>query len=195
MKRTIAAAAIIMAGILTAVPQTGCRAQDSSALMSKIESANSTTKVRTGKFTEERNRKGKAPQSLAGELTFDPAGKLSMNYSTPAGDVFNIADGFIVMKNNGVDSKFDLSKNKPMKQLSDLLLSSFSGKMQDFALQNACTLDVEKTASSIKVTVSATKKGVRGYSVVVSDYDLKTGLLMSMRMEEFDGSVTVYQMK
>jgi len=195
MKRFLFVTAALLAGLLTPTFTTDCKAEDSSSLISKIEAANSTAKVRTGNFTEERKRKGKEPQNLAGKLTFDPAGKLSMAYSTPAGDFFNITGGFIEMKNNGAENKFDLSKNKPMKGLADLLISSFSGKLNVFAAQNSCTINAEKTAASIRVTMTATKKGVRGYSKVVVDYDPKTLLLSSMTMEEFDGSVTVYKME
>lgn len=194
MKNTVAAA-LVLAVIFAAIFPSDCTAQDSSSLLAKIESANSSAKVRKGNFTEERMRKGKAPQSLAGELTFDPVGTLSMVYSSPAGDIFNIAEGFIVMKNNGAENRFDLSKNKPMKSLADLLIASFSGKLQSFASGNTCTIEAEKTPSSFRVTVEATKKAVKGYSKVTVDYDPKSLLLTSMTMEEFDGSVTEYRMK
>lgn len=184
-----------MAVILSALSAAECRAQDRTDLLTAIESANSNGKLRKGDFTEERCRKAKAPQKLAGELTFDPAGELTMNYSTPQGDFFVIADGFIRMKNGSVENKFDLSKNKPMKQLADLLISSFSGTLQSFASGNSCTMDVDKGSVSVRVTLKATKKGVKGYSMVIADYDPETLLLMSMYMEEFDGSVTTYMMK
>jgi len=195
MKRKFVLAIVILAGIFTAILPADCKAQDSSVLLDKIESANSKADIRKGKFTEERRRKAQAPQSLAGELVFDSAGTLSMTYSTPEGDFFNIAGGFIAMKNNGVENKFDLTKNRPMKSLADLLISSFAGKLQDFSSRNSCLISAEKTAASLIVTVSATKKGVKGYSKVVVDYDPKTCLLTSMVMEEFDGSVTVYKME
>ncbi len=185
---------MIMAGIFTLVLPTPCSAQDSSSLISGVASANSNSGIRKGKFTEERRRKGMETQNLAGELVFDPSGTLSMTYSTPQGDYFNVTDGFILMKNYGVESKFDLSRNKPMKSLGSLLISSFAGKLQDFAAGNSCTIDAEKTAKSVRITVTATRKAVKGYSKVVVDYDSRTSLLMSMLMEEFDGSVTVYQM-
>lgn len=196
MKKTLLAATILWAGLFLTIYSTDCHAQDSATLLAQIESANSNAKIRKGNYTEDRKRRGKTPQSLAGVLVFDrEAGTLSMTYSTPEGDYFNIADGFIMMKDGGVENKFDLTKNKPMKSLSDLLISSFSGTLQSFASQNACMINAENTASSLRVTVTATKKSVKGYSKVTVDYDPKTLLVMSMDMEEFDGSVTLYNMK
>ncbi len=195
MKRKFVLTTVILAGVFTAILSADCRAQDPSVLLDKIESANSKANIRKGKFTEERRRKAQAPQNLAGELVFDSAGTLSMTYSAPEGDFFNIAGGFIAMKNNGVENKFDLTKNKPMKSLADLLISSFSGKLQEFSSRNACLISAEKTAASVLVTVSATKKGVKGYSKIVAEYDSRTYLLTSMVMEEFDGSVTAYKME
>lgn len=195
MKRNFIPATVILAALIfTAIFSADCKAQDSSVLLDKIESANSKAGIRKGNFTEERRRKAQEPRKLAGELVFDPAGTLSMTYSTPQGDFFNIIDGFIMMKDGGVEHKFDLTKNKPMKSLADLLISSFSGRLQSFASQNACIINAEKTGTSVCVTLSATKKAVKGYSKVIVDYDPKTYLLISMVMEEFDGSVTVYNM-
>lgn len=194
-KKTFVSALIILSGIFAFISPDPCRAQDSSSLIAVIASANANSGILKGKFTEERRRKAKETQNLTGELVFDPAGTLSMTYSEPEGDYFSVTGGFILMKNYGVESKFDLSRNKPMKSLGDLLISSFAGKLQDFATRNSCTIDAEKTAASVRITVTASKKAVKGYSKVVVDYDSRTSLLTSMIMEEFDGSVTVYKMK
>lgn len=195
MKISTFSAAFVLAAILAFSFPSICIAGDSDALIEQITNKNSSAKTRSGKFVEERKRHGKQAQDLEGELVYEPEGKLSMNYSKPSGDFFIIEDGFLSMKNNGVENKFDLSRNKPMKSLSDLLISSFAGKLQDFASQNACTISAEKTSTSVQVTLEATKKAVKGYSKVIVDYDPKTFLLSSMVMEEFDGSVTTYKMK
>lgn len=99
------------------------------------------------------------------------------------------------MKRDGVESRFDLSKNRPMKSLADMLISSFNGTLNSLAASTACTLKAEKLKDSVTATMEATKKAVRGYSKLVLEYDPKTLQLMKMKAEEFDGSVTTYVLK
>lgn len=169
-------------------------AQDSDALINLIEKTNSSAKVRTGNFTEVRKMTGKTEQSLKGVLTFDPKGTLSMEYSSPEGEYFIIAANSISMKRDGVANQFDLTKNRPMKSLADMLISSFNGTLKALAASSACTLKAEKAKDAIVATMEATKKAVKGYSKIVLKYDTNTLQLVNMRAEEFDGSVTTYNM-
>lgn len=170
-------------------------AQDTDALIDLIEKTNTSAKVRTGNFSEVRKMAGKPEQSLKGILTFDPKGTLAMKYSLPEGEYFIIADNTISMKRDGAESRFDLSKNRPMKSLADMLISSFNGTLNSLAASTACTLKAEKLKDSVTATMEATKKAVRGYSKLVLEYDPKTLQLMKMKAEEFDGSVTTYVLK
>jgi len=195
MKIPSLSVALALAAIISFSSPSVCRADGPDELIEMVASKNAAAKTRSGKFAEERKRTGKEVQKLEGDLVYDPVGTLTMNYSKPAGDYFIVEGGFMSMKSNGTESKFDLSHNKPMKSLADLLICSFAGKLSDFASQNACTVSAEKTSSSIDVTLVATKKAVKGYSKVIARYNPSSCLLSSMVMEEFDGSVTEYQMK
>lgn len=170
-------------------------AQDSDSLIDLIEKTNAGAKVRTGNFSEVRKAAGKQEQSLKGVLTFDPNGTLSMEYSSPEGEYFIIAGNSMSMKRGGVANQFDLTKNRPMKSLADMLVSSFNGTLKSLAAANSCTVNAEKTKDAIVATLKATKKGVKGYSQIVLKYDPKTLKLFNMIAEEFDGSVTTYVMQ
>ena len=76
-----------------------------------------------------------------------------------------------------------------------MLISSFNGTLRSLAASSACSLKAEKAKDAVVVTLEATKKAVKGYSRITLKYDPKTLLLVNMKAEEFDGSVTIYDMK
>ncbi len=166
-------------------------AQQSDALLDKIEQSNQQLKNRKGNFNEVRQPVGKAEQKLDGELIYEAPATLTMNYSDP-NEYFSINANTMSLKREGKAKKFDLAKNKPMKTLSQLLLSSFNGKLRDLATAVGSSLNVEETKEAIIATLEAQKKSVKGYSKVILKYDPKTYHLLNMVMEEFDGSVTTY---
>lgn len=169
-------------------------AQQSDALLDKIEEANQNLKNRNGNFNEVRQPVGKAVQELEGELVYEAPSVLTMNYSDP-NEYFSINANTMSLKREGKERKFDLAKNKPMKTLSQLLLSSFNGKLRELATTVGSSLNVEETKDAVIATLKAQKKAVKGYSKVVLQYDAKTFQLLNMVMEEFDGSVTTYTWK
>lgn len=117
-----------------------------------------------------------------------------MNYADST-EYFSISGNTMSLKRNGKDKKFDLNRNKPMRTLSQLLLSSFNGELRSLATAVSSTLSVEETKEAVIATLKAQKKAVKGYSKVVLEYDSKTLQLFNMVLEEFDGSVTTYTIK
>lgn len=169
-------------------------AQQSDALLDRIEQANQQLKNRNGSFNEVRQPVGKASHELEGQLVYEAPSNLTMNYSDP-NEYFSINANTMSLKREGKTRKFDLAKNKPMKTLSQLLLSSFNGKLRELAASVGSSLKVEETKDAIVATLEAQKKSVKGYSKVILQYDTKTFQLLNMIMEEFDGSVTTYTWK
>ncbi len=169
-------------------------AQQPDALLDKIVQANQNLKNRNGSFSEVRQMVGKAEQKLDGELVYEAPSVLTMNYSDP-NEYFSINANTMSLKREGKARKFDLTKNKPMKTLSQLLLSSFNGNLRELATTVGSSLNVEETKDAVIATLQAQKKAVKGYSKVILKYDSKTYHLLNMVMEEFDGSVTTYTWK
>lgn len=169
-------------------------AQDSDELLDKIEQANDKVQSRSGDFCEVRQWAGDSTKALEGKIQYDTNSNLTMNY-TDSTEYFSISGNTMSLKRNGKAKKFDLNKNKPMKTLSQMLLSSFNGELRDLAASVGSTLNVEETKDAVIATLKAKKKAVKGYSKVVLEYDSKTYHLFNMILEEFDGSVTTYTIK
>lgn len=169
-------------------------AQNSDALLDQIEQANDKVQSRSGDFCEVRQWAGSTPQTLEGKIQYDTDSSLTMNY-TDSTEYFSISGNTMSLKRNGKAKKFDLNKNKPMRVLSQLLLSSFNGELRSLAASVSSTLSVEETKDAVVATLKAQKKAVKGYSKVVLEYDAKTFQLFNMILEEFDGSVTTYTIK
>ena len=170
------------------------KAQNSDALLDKIEQANGKLQSRSGDFCEIRQWANKQPKTFEGKIQYNTNSDLTMNY-TDSTEYFCISDNTMSMKRNGKSKKFDLNKNKPMKTLSQMLLSSFNGELRDLAASVGSTLNVEETKDAVIATLKAKKKAVKGYSKVILEYDSKTYHLFNMVLEEFDGSVTTYTIK
>ena len=169
-------------------------AQNSDALLDRIEQANDQVQSRSGNFCEIRQWTGNTPQTLEGKINYNSDSNLTMNYADST-EYFSISGNTMSLKRNGKDKKFDLNKNKPMRTLSQLLLSSFNGELRSLATAVSSTLSVEETKEAVIATLKAQKKAVKGYSKVVLEYDSKTLQLFNMVLEEFDGSVTTYTIK
>lgn len=169
-------------------------AQDSDELLDKIEQANDKVQSRSGDFCEVRQWAGDSTKALEGKIQYDTNSNLTMNY-TDSTEYFSISGNTMSLKRNGKAKKFDLNKNKPMRTLSQLLLSSFNGELRSLAASVSSTLSVEETKDAVVATLKAQKKAVKGYSKVVLEYDAKTYQLFNMILEEFDGSVTTYTIK
>ena len=169
-------------------------AQNSDALLDRIEQANDQVQSRSGDFCEIRQWTGNTPKTLEGKIQYNSDSNLTMNYADST-EYFSISGNTMSLKRNGKDKKFDLNKNKPMRTLSQLLLSSFNGELRSLATAVSSTLSVEETKEAVIATLKAQKKAVKGYSKVVLEYDSKTLQLFNMVLEEFDGSVTTYTIK
>ena len=169
-------------------------AQDD-ALLNRIEKANAGVKLNDVSFVEVRHPAGQSEKTVEGTIMYDAAAGLKMDYTNPKGEYFIINGTQMTLLRDGHEAFFDLTKNKPMKSLAELLTSSFNGTLTRLAEANNANLTVKEVKEGIVATLEAKKKAVRGYAKVVLTYDVKSLHLVNMVMEEFDGSVTTYRMK
>ena len=169
-------------------------AQSSDQLLEKIEKANSNLKTRSMNFTELREPAGKAAKQLDGTLTYDPKSGLVMNYTDP-NEHFVINGNTMTVKREGLELFFDLTKNKSMKTLSTMLMSSFDGKLRTLANDNKASIAATSLKGCTEVTMQALKKAVKGYAKIILRYDEKTNQIIYMMLEEFDGTKTTYELK
>lgn len=184
-------------GLLTLIVLLGqlltLNAQTSDQLLERIEQANANQKTCKMSFTELREPAGKDSKKLNGTITYDPNTGMVMNYTDP-GEHFVINGNNMTMKREGMELFFDLTKNKPMKTLSNMLMSSFNGKLRNLATENKASIAAKSLKDCTEVTMQALKKQVKGYAKIVLKYDTKTSQIIYMMLEEFDGSKTTYEL-
>jgi len=133
-----------------------------------------------------------SPVTLTGTLNFKMENYLSMEYTN--GELFLIDGNKMTIKRDKQNVTFDLTKNIMMRNLSHVLLYSFQGKLDDLAVEQKCNIKKEDKNGMHVVTLTATKKGVKGYGVIEVCYDAKTKSIRTMRMDEFTGASTWYEM-
>ena len=119
---------------------------------------------------------------------------MAQHYKAPCPDVLIInADDFYMVRGKKTN-KFNTAKNKPMRSLRNTLLYCLHGKPAVLAAENGAAITAEKTAKGYEVVLVSAKKTPRGYAKIVLLYDLKSKLLRSMQMDEYNGNSTLYEM-
>lgn len=129
---------------------------------------------------------------LTGKMTYKADNYLSLNYDN--GELFLIDGDKMTINMDGQKNDFDLTKNLMMRSLSHVLLYSMEGKFDALAAEQKCDIKTETKNGQYIVTLTAKKRGVKGYGMIVVTYDDKTKSIRSMRMDEFTGASTYYEL-
>lgn len=164
------------------------------ALMDKVEALCSRNKTVSAAFTQTMTVPGKPAETYSGKYEYRE-GYLSMVYDKPAGRVFLIDGNTVKTTERGETKVFDCARNVMMKNLSHVLLDSFSGRIAHLCDEQGAVCAIEETSSAFNVTLKATKKAVRGYEKIDLIYNKRTNRLESMVALEFGGVVNVYKIK
>ena len=132
----------------------------------------------------------------AGHLTFDGADHLSMVYSQPADEYFNIEGTHVKMNLDGKKADLDAEKVKLVKLQRSTLLNCLSGNWEQAAIENNAETSITESNGFKTITLTAKGKVQRGgYSSVVLTYRMVDDTLIKMVLEEAVGAVNTYEMK
>ncbi|MDR0725964.1 MAG: outer membrane lipoprotein carrier protein LolA [Prevotellaceae bacterium] len=167
-------------------------AQDSSAdsIVKKIKQANLQYSSITSDFVQVKHVSFMNEDvSSNGKFFYNKPDRLLMQYEQPAGDIMLINKDQLVMIAVGKYSKASTRSSSKARTIRSILSSCLQG---DVSLIDGVTLSSEETDDGYVVTAQLKKKTRNNVKKVVLTYD-KTDLTLSvMRMEESDGSYTVY---
>ena len=164
-------------------------------ILTEIEKANAAYKTIEGSFarTQVNAAKGTSVKT-EGALYIAGENQMAQHYQAPCPDVLIInGDDFYMVRGKKVN-KFNTAKNKMMRGLRNTLLYCVHGKPAALAAENGAQITAEKKAKGYEVTLVSTKKTPRGYAKIVLMYDLKSKLLTTMQMDEYNGNSTLYEM-
>lgn len=179
--------------LMSALVATSAWAAGDDATLEKIESANKKINTLQANFSHIKCL-NKKETKREGTLYF-AVDKLSMVFSQPAADRFVIANGSMMVKDGkkGV-KKYDLSKVKTMKSLSDCLLWAMHGEVRKIAKANDAEIAITENGNSYIITLTAKKKQVKGYTKIVIEYIKKNGAIQRMVMEDAAHTVNTYEL-
>lgn len=142
-------------------------------------------------FTEERAMPRKEKVNLKGTLTYRDSDYLLMEYTVDT-EKFLIDGNKMINRREGKTMNYDLTKNLPMRDLSNTLLYSFSGQLEKLSEEQNTSLQVRDAGDSYEVVLDALKKQARGYNHIEIVYRKKDGRILRMKMDEFNGASTIY---
>ena len=132
----------------------------------------------------------------AGHLTFDGVDHLSMVYSQPANDFFNIEGTKVKMNLDGKKAELDAEKVKLVRLQRSTLLNCLSGNWEQAAVENNAEISTVEENGLKTITLTAQGKIPRGgYSSVVLTYRIADNTLVKMVLEEAVGAINTYEMK
>lgn len=163
-------------------------------LLSSVESSASVNKTYSADFVEVRKAKNAKDKVCKGSFTYDSKGSIVMTYADPAGEYFKIEDGKLHILRDGKEHDYDAKKTPLAKKMSSSLLSLFAGRVKEAADTQNADYDVQETADSYVVTLTARKKAAKGYGKTSVTYSKKTGRVVSMYLEEFNGNSSTYSL-
>lgn len=165
------------------------------SLLTEIEKANATYKTVEGAFTRTQTNAAKGTSvKTEGALYIAGENQMAQHYQAPCPDVLIINGDDFYMVRGKKTNKFNTAKNKMMRGLRNTLLYCVHGKPAALAAENGAEITAEKKAKGYEVTLVSTKKTPRGYAKIVLMYDLKSKLLTTMQMDEYNGNSTLYEM-
>ena len=165
-------------------------------VLAEIEKANAAYKTIEGSFVRTQVNAAKGTSlKTDGVLYIAGETQMAQHYKAPCNDVLIINGDDFYMVRGKKTNKFNTAKNKTMRGLSNTLLYCLHGKPGALAAENGAAITAEKKAKGYEVTLVSTKKTPRGYAKIVLMYDLKSKLLTTMQMDEYNGNSTLYEMK
>lgn len=164
-------------------------------ILTDIEKANTAYQTIEGSFarTQVNAAKGTSVKT-EGALYIAGENQMAQHYQDPCPDVLIINGDDFYMVRGKKANKFNTAKNKMMRGLRNTLLYCVHGKPAALAAENGAQITAEKKAKGYEVTLVSTKKTPRGYAKIVLMYDLKSKLLTTMQMDEYNGNSTLYEM-
>lgn len=131
-----------------------------------------------------------------GHLVFDGNDQLTMTYTEPFGEYFNIEGSKVKMNLDGKKSELNADKVKAVNLQRTTLLNCLSGDWERAAVDN--NAEVSTTEENGFKTIELTAKGKvqrGGYSAVTLTYRIVDGALVKMILEEPVGIINTYEMK
>ena len=188
MKRILLIAAALVSALTV-------QAQNSEEILSKIAKAPARKAEVVSRIKEVRTPAdpGAKPTTLKGSLLFKPEDYLTINYDNK--DQFIINGTRMVSITGGVNQVFDTSKNLMMKNLSDVLICSFMGRLSDLATAQNSDIKAEKSGKDFVVTLTARKKSARGLNKLTVTYSAADCSIKGMTMYEVTGATTTYSIE
>ena len=164
-------------------------------ILTEIEKANAAYKTVEGAFTRTQTNAAKGTSETdKGTLYLAGDGQMAQHYAAPSSDVLIINGDDFYMVRGKKTNRFNTEKNKTMRGLRNTLLYCLHGKPGALAAENGAEITAAKKANGYEVVLVSAKKTPRGYAKIVLVYDLKSKLLSSMQMDEYNGNSTLYEM-
>lgn len=131
-----------------------------------------------------------------GHLFFDGNDQLSMIYSSPEGEYFNIEGKMVKINMDGKKAELDSEKVKMVQLQRATLLNCLSGNWEQAAADNNADLIIMENNGIKTVSIVARGKVPRGgYSSVELNYRLSDGVMTKMVLEEAIGIINTYEIK
>jgi outer membrane lipoprotein-sorting protein len=166
------------------------QSESTDSVIDRIKEANLRYSSITSNFTQVRHLSFVAQDAVTtGKFFYRKPDYLLMRYEQPTGDLTLINNDHLVIIAAGKYSKASTKTSSRARTMKTILASCLQG---DVSLIDGVTLSSEESADAWLVTANLKKKTKTGVHQVVLAYDKSDMTLRTMRMNESDGSYTLY---
>lgn len=184
-----------MAGSVSAGSMSEAPAADVSAIIAKIEKANSAMKTIECKFHQVRTIKASGKTNAAdGNLYYNVDGRLAMRFTSPQGEYIISSGNKFYVHRGPKNAVFDVTKNAIVANMAGTLTGCVKGNPERVAKSSNYEISVEEKPEGYVVTLTTDNAARRGYSKIVLTYRKSDCILVKMIMDEPSGVSTAYEM-
>ena len=180
--------AILLLSLLTLAPAWA----GGDDILDRIEASGASLTTLEGSFSQTRTIKanGKSTQ-MSGSFYFSSPDRMSMIYNEESEGLVLNGNKFYIRR-GGKSHKGEISHNKQMEQLANVLFGCVQGQVRAVAEANNASTSITSEKGCTVVTLTAKKKSSKGFSRIVLRYRNGDLLLTSVLLEESSGTKNEY---
>ena len=184
-----------VSGVAPAASMPAAPAADASAIISRIEKANSAMRTIECKFHQVRTIKASGKTNAAdGDLYYNVDGRLAMRFTAPQGEYIISSGNKFYVHRGPKNAVFDVTKNAIVANMAGTLTGCVKGNPEKVAKSSNYEIAVEEKLEGYVITLTTDNAARRGYSRIVLTYRKSDCILVKMIMDEPSGVRTTYEM-
>lgn len=178
--------------LATFVVSAFAQTQEQSKILNTIKNQNKSITSFTASFTQTQHSPLLNDNKISkGEFYSKKPSQLALQYTEPNKDRMLINGEKMTMISNGKVHETNAKALPKIKDLRTVLEACINGDLDALVIKE---IAIKKDANYHNINITLDKKEHKAFSKIELKYDLKTGVIASLKTIEKDGSYTLYEL-